>query len=173
MGWISAVSLFQHLQRRISLLPYPHGASLPAESEWRRDAPLPIGSAQSEQSWFQVYLDDFDAPIIVPEKQLHLHENSPSEMLALKRRANAQWGILHSDEKAEEGSTSLVRMGAEIDGVVGRVGVPCTKLLENCSFGLWLLSEPLCNCKGLAMFPRAFSFPPGGGPFMGPLAIPP
>ena len=35
---------------------------------------------------------------------------------------------------------------------VGRVGVPCTKLLENCSFGLWLLSESLCDCKGLAMF---------------------
>ena len=64
MGWLSAVSLFQHVQRRISLCPYPHGAQLPAEKEWRRDCPLPLRADVQSQSWFQIYLDDFDAPVV-------------------------------------------------------------------------------------------------------------
>ena len=41
MGWIQAVSLFQHLHRRIGMSPQPAGAGHGEEQEWRRDRPTP------------------------------------------------------------------------------------------------------------------------------------
>ena len=48
MGWISAVSLFQDLQRKFSLIPFPRGAGLDPDLEWRR---IPITSLSQNGSW--------------------------------------------------------------------------------------------------------------------------
>ena len=41
MGWVLAVFLFQHIHRRLALLP-PTGSALPLQGEWRRDARRPL-----------------------------------------------------------------------------------------------------------------------------------
>ena len=73
MGWINAVSLFQHLMRNLTLCAEPMGIAIPGNIEWRRDMPLP-----SAYAWVQSYLDDFDAPVIVSEKDASLHIGQPS-----------------------------------------------------------------------------------------------
>ena len=162
MGWISAVSLFQHLQRKLSLGAWPMGASLPSCAEWRRDGLLPMKSGRDEQKWFQNYLDDFDAPIIVKDSEAGDHMGIGSDMLYRKRAANELHGIYVSDAKAALGVTKLERMGAYIDGETGRVGLSVSKLLELGHFGLWLLSSLYVDSKGLTIFLgrliRAFEF---------------
>eukprot|EP00959_Pyramimonas_sp_CCMP1952_P221806 4637297-Pyramimonas_sp.AAC.1 len=64
MGWILAVTLFQHLHRRLALRAPRLGAGLPAAAEWRRDRPWPLARHRSH-AWCQVYIDDFDAPEVM------------------------------------------------------------------------------------------------------------
>ena len=47
-GWISAVSLFQDLQRRFFLRPFPRGAGLDPDLEWRR---ITITSLSQNGPW--------------------------------------------------------------------------------------------------------------------------
>ena len=94
MGWINAVSLFQHLMRNLTLCEEPMGAAIPGNIEWRRDMPLP-----SAYAWVQCYLDDFDAPEIVSEKDASLHIGRPSAALVLRRLANARNGVAISVSK--------------------------------------------------------------------------
>ena len=138
MGWVNAVSLFQHAQRRLALLPPPFGAGLPADAEWRRDGPLPIDVKSARQKWWQNFLDDFDSPKIMPLEECADKIGKPSEMQLYKRQANMQHGILTSQEKAIEGSPLVTRMGASVDGVVGRVSNTFEKIFELIGFGLWL-----------------------------------
>ena len=147
MGWINAVSLFQHLMRNLTFCDEPMGAAIPGDIEWRRDSPLP-----SAYAWVQCYLDDFDAPCIVPAKDAELHANLLSAALILRRLANARQGVAISESKAVLGALRTERMGALVDGERGRVGVSSERLFDICGFGLFLLSQLVVNCKGLAMF---------------------
>jgi len=162
MGWLNAVSLFQHLQRRLSMGKWPVGAELPHTAEWRRDRPLPVRSNSEAQEWFQNYLDDFDAPLICSQSEGDKLSGKLSPMLLKKREANERFGIQISEKKSVAGLTQLERMGAYIDGDVGRVGLTSRKLFELCHFGIWLLSDLTLDCKGLAIFLgrliRAFEF---------------
>eukprot|EP00435_Cladocopium_sp_Y103_P073675 s72_g44.t1 len=58
MGWINAVSLFQHLHRRLGMAPRPLGAQFAEELEWRRDRAVPQPSDEKAVKWVQYYLDD-------------------------------------------------------------------------------------------------------------------
>jgi len=155
MGWISAVSLFQHIQQQLSLRPVPRGAGLLPVLEWRRDAALPLPCPCSEEElfeWFQHYLDDFDAPVIVSEKVLEQHIGKPSSMLVKRRTANKYYGVETSEVKAVEGELVAERMGALVDGGWGRVGVCPRKILLLIHFGLFIVAADVCNCKALAIF---------------------
>lgn len=78
MGWLSAVSLFQHLHRRLGVGPKPLGAGFAAESEWRRDRAIPQAAGDEAISWLQYYLDDFDAPEVVPsDSWVNMWERCP------------------------------------------------------------------------------------------------
>ena len=83
-------------------------------------------------------------------------------MLLEKRVANEIHGIEVSETKAVTGETLTTRMGAWVDGDVGRVSVPPDKIFELLHFGFWLLSDITRDAKGLAMFLgrliRAFEF---------------
>ncbi|CAE7773634.1 unnamed protein product [Symbiodinium necroappetens] len=52
MGWVNAVSLFQHLHRRIGLAEFPVGAGLDPADEWRRDRPVPRGALEEGTETF-------------------------------------------------------------------------------------------------------------------------
>eukprot|EP00959_Pyramimonas_sp_CCMP1952_P201764 4219119-Pyramimonas_sp.AAC.1 len=69
MGWMLAVPVYQHIHRRLCRLPPPSGAGSPPDLEWRKDEARPTVEAGSgrDAGWWQVYIDDFDAPEIVEE----------------------------------------------------------------------------------------------------------
>ena len=100
MGWINAVSLFQHLHRRAGLAPVPRGAGLDPASEWRRDKPVPKGAIEPDGAWFQYYLDDFDCPEKVPRHKWEAMVGTMSPTQACQRLAYDQIGIGISDKKA-------------------------------------------------------------------------
>ena len=100
----------------------------------------------------QCYLDDFDAPVIVSEKDASLHIGQPSAALVLRRLANARNGVAISESKAVLGALETERMGAWVDGKRGRVEVSSERLFGICGFGLYILGNFTVDCKGLAMF---------------------
>ena len=151
MGWLSAVSLFQHLHRRLGMMDYPLGAGFESQQEWRRDRPVPQPSKQPVVSWVQYYLDDFDAPEIVPESEYKNLEGSMSETQTRQRAAYQRQGVAISEKKAQKREPFVTRMGAEIDGIEGILGAPRAKKLEVLRFSLWFLGQKWPKQKGLLM----------------------
>eukprot|EP00974_Lingulodinium_polyedra_P110065 10646684-Lingulodinium_polyedra.AAC.1 len=48
----------------------PEGAGHEEALEWARRCPWPLRSDTCRQAWVQFYLDDFDAPEIVPDTEV-------------------------------------------------------------------------------------------------------
>ena len=92
MGWLSAVSLFQHIHRRLGLAPEPLGAGFPVSAEFRRDAKIPTNYA-GECEWVQYYLDDFDAPEIMEESRARALAHSVSSNQLRQREAYKRQGV--------------------------------------------------------------------------------
>ncbi|CAK0855226.1 unnamed protein product [Prorocentrum cordatum] len=140
MGWLSAVSLFQHLHRRLGIGDGPHSAGFEEKVEWRRDRPLPLVPQTKAQAWVQYYLDDFDSPEIVPESVATLIEGTISDSQERQRRACSSARVPWSDKKAVCRQRRLVRMGALVDGGAGRVGVTIDNLMSVGQMIMWLLA---------------------------------
>ena len=151
MGWINAVSLFQHLHRQLGLCNEPLGAGLPGDREWRRDRPIPISAQHQETYWFQYYLDDFDAPETVPIECWEQYKGTISPVQQQQRDAYSRAGVSVSDGKSHCREPLVVRMGAEVDGLLGVVGMPREKVLELLWFSLWLLQQSRPSMKALLM----------------------
>lgn len=162
MGWLLAVTLFQHLHRRLGLAPRPLGASFPDVLEWCTDRPLPVGVRGNWSSWVQSFLDDFDAPEVLPAEFAEAVQGTLSPLQAEQRAAYLRSGIQWAAGKANLCSSLFVRMGAEVNGSVGRVGVPCQKLFEYVYFMLWSLRlfvmRPKVSLMVCGRFCRAFEF---------------
>ena len=139
MGWISAVSLFQHLHRRLGISRAPLGAGFPEEMELRRDRPLPQRYLDKQHSWIQYYLDDFDCPRTVSPIDFPGEHEKLSELQKRQRLSYEQNGVAFAEEKAVVSQTHVVRTGAEIDGSLGFVGAPEDVVFVSCLFILWLL----------------------------------
>ncbi|CAK0792531.1 unnamed protein product, partial [Prorocentrum cordatum] len=113
----------------------PLAAGFPPRAEWRKDRPLPLGANELEQAWVQYYIDDWDRGEIVQSSRL--------DELA---------GAL-SDAKHRE--LVLERMGAGLDGVVGRVGVTVEKQLLLLALVMWVMGQPQVTVKAM-LFRRPF-----------------
>ena len=145
MGWLNAVSLFQHLHRRAGLMSQPSGAGLVPSQEWRRDRPVPAGAVEGGGCWFQFYLDDFDCPEKVDMASWKTLANTMSQTHAQQRGAYKRIGIGISAEKAHVREPRVVRMGAEVDGLLGILSAPVAKMLEVGWLCVWLMSQgPVC-----------------------------
>ena len=100
MGWIQAVSLFQHLHRQVGMLDPPNGAGHPQELEWRRDLPVPQTSDGKTKDFIQFYLDDFDCPELVPSASWENLSGTISPRHQQQRAAYARWGVGIAEQKA-------------------------------------------------------------------------
>ncbi|CAK0842438.1 unnamed protein product [Prorocentrum cordatum] len=163
MGWLSAVSLFQHLHRRLGIGDGPHSAGFEEKVEWRRDRPLPLVPQAKAQAWVQYYLDDFDSPEVVPESVATLIEGTISDFQERQRRAYSSCRVPWSDKKAVCRQRRLVRMGALVDGDAGRVGVTIDNLMSVGQMIMWLLAgKEKVTAKACLMvlgrLARAFEF---------------
>ena len=141
MGWIQAVSLFQHLHRQIGMARQPEGAGHAAELEWRRDLPAPQSSDGTFTEFAQFYLDDFDCPELVPSEGWEEKRGSMSETHARQRQAYGRWGVGIAENKAHLREPKVIRMGAEVDGLRGTVSAPLDKKLEVAFFAIWMMGR--------------------------------
>ncbi|CAE7825917.1 unnamed protein product [Symbiodinium sp. CCMP2592] len=162
MGWINAVSLFQHLHRRAGLAREPSGAGLDPSREWRRDKPIPKGAVEPAGAWYQYYLDDFDCPEKVPRNKWEIMAQTMSPTQARQRASYDRIGIGISVKKAHIREPCVTRMGAEIDGLGGFLSAPREKMLETGWLMIWSLSRPALSPRMmmvvLGRFTRCFEF---------------
>ncbi|CAK0901953.1 unnamed protein product [Prorocentrum cordatum] len=142
MGWSLAVPVLQHIRRRLCRLAPPLGAGLPLDGEWRRDWARPLVEAGSGQDagWWQGYIDDFDAPEIVEEVLACKLVGAPSDLQLQVRASCERASASFSAEKAHCRQLKVKRMGADVDGVGGRLAVPASKALATA--GLCLAAVP-------------------------------
>jgi len=139
MGWIQAISLFQHLHRNLGMLQPPVGAGHPEELEWRRDRPVPQSSDGNVLEFVQFYLDDFDCPELVPSDGWEGKQGTMGETHKRQRQAYHSWGVGIAEDKAHIRQPRVIRMGAEVNGLDGTVGVPLEKKMETAFFAIWFL----------------------------------
>ena len=162
MGWLNAVSLFQHLHRQIGMSEAPVGAGHPEESEWRRDRPIPLDAQGKVTSFVQFYLDDFDAPELVQASVANSLKGKLSETHLRQRAAYKTWNVGIAEDKAQIRETHVTRMGAEINGEEGLLYCPLKKKLEASYFTLWLCGQRLPATKArlmvLGRWVRIFEF---------------
>ncbi len=161
MGWNLAVCVFQHLHRRLALRAPPLGAGLDPGCEWRGDQPKPL-SAAAGHTWFQVYVDDFDAPEVVALAEVDGRQGVAGSLQLAMRASYAAAGVEFSEGKANLGAPVVERMGALMDGVVGRVSMPPAKLLEAQLLALQVASRGFVTWEAmlavLGRLTRAFEF---------------
>ncbi|OLQ01222.1 hypothetical protein AK812_SmicGene16051 [Symbiodinium microadriaticum] len=151
MGWINAVSLFQHLHRRLGFAAPPAGAGLDPSAEWRRDRATPRSATELSGGWVQFYLDDFDAPEFVEKTEWKRLQGVLSQTHKRQRAAYARQGVGISPDKAHVREPIVNRMGACVDGVRGFVSAPSQKILETGWMCVWLLSQRKVGQKPLLM----------------------
>ena len=118
------------------------------QGEWRRDARRPLQGLSSpspsgvEHAWWQVYIDDLDAPVIVKTTELDAHIGKVSSYQQLMRDTYDRNAVPWSLSKEVIGALHTVRMGAEIEGVLGFVGNESMKISLAISLTLWCLKHP-------------------------------
>ncbi|CAK0904182.1 unnamed protein product, partial [Prorocentrum cordatum] len=142
MGWINAAP-------RVRLSPL--AAGFPAELEWRKDRPLPFKSKELEQQWIQYYIDDWDHGEVVPNAMVAELLGTMSCAQEEQRAAYGRSGISVAPGKAKHRALVLERMGAGLDGAVGRVGVTTEKLHQLLAFILWGMGRQGLSSQGTLM----------------------
>ena len=168
MGWINAVTVFQHCHRRLGFGLKPLAAGFPPEVEWRKDRPLPFKSRQLEQAWIQYYIDDWDHGEIVPEGLVNELVGTMSAVQGEQRAAYARSGIGIAENKAKYRELILERMGAGVDGVTGRVGVTTEKLHLLLALIMWAMGQREVTVKAmLVVLGRCVRAAEFRRPFMG------
>ena len=162
MGWLNAVSLFQHLHRQIGMSPQPVGAGHDPEMEWRRDRPIPLDARGKVTSFVQFYLDDFDAPELLPTSVAKELKGTLNPSHLRQRAAYKRWNVGIAEDKSQVRETRVTRMGAEINGDKGLIYCPLQKKLEACYFTLWLCGQRCPAVKArlmvLGRWVRIFEF---------------
>ncbi|CAK0822222.1 unnamed protein product, partial [Prorocentrum cordatum] len=164
MGWSLAVPVFQHIHRRLCRLAPPLGAGLPPDGERRKDCARPLVEAGSGQDagWWQVYIDDFDAPEIVEEVLARKLVGAPSDLQMQVRASYERASASFSAEKAHCRQLRVERMGADVDGVSGRLAVPASKALTTAGLCLAAVQRRLVPWRvamaALGELARAFEF---------------
>ncbi|CAK0902497.1 unnamed protein product, partial [Prorocentrum cordatum] len=105
MGWSLAVPVFQHIHRRL------------CRGEWCRDCARALVEAGSGQDagWWQGYIDDFEE--VLACKLAGVPSDLQLQVRASYERASASF----SAEKARCRQLRVKRMGADVDGVGGRL----------------------------------------------------
>ncbi|CAK0824753.1 unnamed protein product, partial [Prorocentrum cordatum] len=154
MGWISAVTVFQHCHRRLGCGARPLAAGL----EWREDQPLPFKSKVLEQQCVQYCNGDWGHGEVA--SSCYWGRGPPT--------AYHRSGTNVAPDKAKHRALVLERMCAGLDGAFGRVGVTTEELHLLVGFILWAMGQsalsPQAMLNVLGRCVRAAEF---RRPFMG------
>ena len=145
MGFVSSVSIAQHIHRRIARLSlHSLSPSRGAQCEMRKDKP------GSVSPWlYRIYLDNFDALQKVDRKLASLIDGTPSAEALAMREGYQYWGLPRHPKKSVEQALTAEVQGALVDGVTGRVRPKPSKVMKYVELALQLLNAGWANQKQL------------------------
>eukprot|EP00435_Cladocopium_sp_Y103_P044430 s82_g12.t1 len=146
MGWQSSVGVMQEIAENLM----KHHA-VGAVHQVRRGKTLPpwfsevLGTAAREhRHWWHVYLNNFAAAErIIPGDQC-----LGAQMC--HQAAEQMWseaGVISSSKKRVADQTSMIELGAEVDGEQRQLGVTMEKLVKLIQATLWLTGQHFLNRK--------------------------
>eukprot|EP00435_Cladocopium_sp_Y103_P063643 s758_g25.t1 len=154
MGFVSSVSIAQHVHRRIARLSL-HGISphIGPQCEMRRDKP------GSTSPWlYRIYLDNFDALQKVDSRLAGLIQGEPSlEALAL-REGYHHWGLPRHPKKSVEQALVAEIQGALVDGKTGHVRPKPSKVLKYVELGIDLVKTGWATQKQMQIICGGFVY---------------
>ena len=116
-------------------------AGLPATAELRRDRPLPVEVEKALGKFWSGYLDDFDAGEIGAWDELSRKLGEVDEWQECVRAAYAFWGVPRGEGKEVLKTFKAERLGALIDGAVGKITGTPKKLLQTLSLVNFVLRQ--------------------------------
>ena len=145
MGFLSSVSIAQHVHRRIARMSL-HGIrpGVGAQSELRKDKGFTVAP------WaYRIYLDNFDAlERMDPYLANRVKGEVSVEVLAL-REGYQHWGLPRHPKKSVQQETIAEVQGALVDGVTGRVKPKPGKVLRYVRLAWLVLKEGRATQKQL------------------------
>ena len=141
MGWLLAVKAMQAAGRHLAVAPAPEGAGLTA-AEHRGNRAMPLRPSLGAQSWFHVYLDNWDQFTIGSAADLKAARGRPSAEQARLREAWASRGVLRSAGKEVVSEPVATSLGTLWDGERGTQGPEPKRLCFVLYLLLYTISQP-------------------------------
>ena len=151
MGWSAAVSIVQHLHRRMALSP----DGLVPSRELHRERPMPEKLLGEDNAYWNLYIDDFTLlETVTPEIGDGASVSSASSSTSQKniRQIYEGLGVPYSKEKGEIRVTSTDKLGAHVDGSEGTLGISQGRAVELISLGLHLCGAKRVPTKWVQIF---------------------
>ncbi|CAE8621724.1 unnamed protein product, partial [Polarella glacialis] len=147
MDWGSSAGVMQAVGRYLALSPGPGGAGADPMGELRRGQ---LGG--DERLRWSIYLDD----LTVLRKIVALWEKGKRGQIdalqILLRQAYDYHGIPWSQDKAVEGVSKAERLGAVLDGEVGRLGPVTQRQLDLLQLAVWLIGARFARLRHLRFY---------------------
>ena len=84
--------------------------------------PSPLAPLVTPRTFHSFYVDNYDELHVVWETDVGIYEGKPSDSQVRLRREMERIGVERDPQKAAENSKSWTSLGAEVDGIAGRVG---------------------------------------------------
>lgn len=117
MGWNNVVDFiqdgFENLGKRAGLTP---------SHIIKMNEPSPLAPLVTPRTFHSFYVDNYDELHVVWETDVGIYEGKPSDSQVRLRREMERIGVERDPQKAAENSKSWTSLGAEVDGIAGRVG---------------------------------------------------
>ena len=153
MGWSAAVTVVQHLHRRMALQPQ----GLPTTREIHREKPLPQKEARSVSSFWNLYIDDVTILEVLNDGLSKMKEGDSvfggkSPLQEAMRAIYEGLGVPYSQEKGESREAISEKLGAQLDGVRGTLGSSRKRSLELISLGQHLQQLERVPTKWVQIF---------------------
>ena len=140
MGWAAAVTIMQHMHRNMALW----SRTLPMDREIHRERPLPERSTEALSSYWNLYVDDLTLMEVISEEWFLRSGGDLNEMPELQKAMEAAYtslGVPFSSDKASSRELRCEKLGALVDGSLGRLGVTTARALDFVTLGLYMMSQ--------------------------------
>lgn len=154
MGFISSVSIAQHVHRRVARMAL-HGIrpGLGGQCEVRKDKP------HSMSPWlYRVYLDNFDILEKMDVALASKIRGEPSGEALAMRQGYLAWGMPRHPKKSVQQEFSAEIQGAMVDGVSGLVRPKGPKVMKYVELAWLLIQEGRCSQKQMQVVCGGFVY---------------
>ena len=155
MGWSAAVTVVQHLHRRMALSP----GGLDPSRELHRERPMPEKKLQEDNAFWNLYIDDFTLleTIAAGEQPAKSSNDSVcSDSQQSIRSIYEGLGVPFSKDKGEVRVSATDKLGAHLNGDEGTLGLGQARAVELLSLGLHLCGSHSVPTKWVQIFMGKF-----------------